>query len=156
LGLSVVIINDRERIVYKVPLEDKASVSLHELNEINCSSFPQFLVPRETFHPAIGLQYFKFDILKGCMEPEQAKLRLSTYVYSVLGALQEFHELGYAHLDVRLENICFGEDDKAVLDRCMVASELVEQYEPPSLMYPFHKTWTFKKWDYVQLNLIII
>ena len=58
-----------------------------------------------------------------------------------------------------LENICFGEDGKAVLidlDMCTAIGEMMERYQSGFLMYPFHNTWTYKNWDYVQLGLMII
>ena len=53
-----------------------------------------------------------------------AKLCIRDLVRQVVHALQELHELGFAHLDVRLPNICFTHDgevrlidfDRAVYD----------------------------------------
>jgi len=41
---------------------------------------------------------------------------LKDYVEGVYSAIQTLHnELGYAHLDIRVENICFNKDYKLAL-----------------------------------------
>ena len=64
-----------------------------------------------------------------------------------------------AYLDVRLDNICFDSDNRAIfidLDRCQdVNKTLVAKVATESLMYPFHSDWVYRQWDYVQLGLMI-
>lgn len=78
---------------------------------------------------------------------------------SVVGALTELHDHGTSHVDIRLENICFDNDNKAILsdfDRCEPVNEPVcAKVGQPSLMYPFHANWVYRQWDYVQLGILI-
>ena len=77
-------------------------------------------------------------------------------------ALQELHGFGYAHLDVRIPNICFsrkknteGEYDVKLidLDRCVVlpARDLCG-YDGEMYRCPLH--WNLDKVDWKQLGLL--
>ena len=81
------------------------------------------------------------------------------YVKSVVSALHELHGQGIAHLDIRVENICFNESNHAVLidlDCSQKASHsLVSRPDSGSLLYIYKDGWTYKQWDYVQLAIMI-
>ena len=56
---------------------------------------------------AIG---FKYKALLPPLRVSEAKLHLKDLVNGVVKALNELHSCGIAHIDVRLENICFDEE----------------------------------------------
>ena len=86
------------------------------------------------------------------------------FVKAVIRALQAVHAIGIAHLDVRLENICWDDTQRAVLidfDRSAASDALgrtcVGKYGA-SLMYPTTALWTERaawKVDYRQLASMI-
>lgn len=54
-----------------------------------------------------GLAFYKFAKAIPLLSKTEAKECLSDLVTKTATALQELHSLGFAHLDVRLPNICF-------------------------------------------------
>ena len=83
---------------------------------------------------------------------------LTVYLRSVVAALTELHGHNLAHLDVRLENICFDEANRAVfidLDRSEQADSSVS-FKRKSLMYTYVESWTYKQWDWRQLGLLLV
>ena len=77
-------------------------------------SFPSLVSPVDTVRVPRGCTVFRFK--KQQEQPLSkalAKLCLRDLVRQV--ALQELHELGLAHLDVRLLNICFTHDGEVRL-----------------------------------------
>ena len=78
-------------------------------------------------------------------------------------ALQELHEYGFAHLDVRIPNICFskeknldGEYDVKLIDldrSTSISTKSMESY--PGQMYrKSQRSWTIDKLDWKQLGLL--
>ena len=151
---SVVIVNLQREKVYKRPLLDGARYQLLSLRMENPSLFTRSLLPTASHN-----QYFEFRLLKPPIKRETARSDLISFVSSVVFALDELHELGLAHLDVRLDNVCFDSDNRAILidlDRCQNANVPVfAGMGTESLMYPFHSDWVYRQWDYVQLGLMI-
>jgi len=73
---------------------------------------------------------------------DEAKRCLRNFIIEVYGALDSLHQhLQFAHLDVRLENICYSNGYKAVLidfDRAAYAKDKADQLSevyPKSIMY---------------------
>lgn len=85
---------------------------------------------------------------------------LVKYVSGVVLALKELHEFGMAHLDVRMDNVCFDSDNNVVLidlDRSQVVDEEISSVSTKeSLMYPVKSDWTYRNWDWRQLALMIV
>ena len=71
---------------------------------------------------------------------EEASKCLLSFIQSVNKSLQALHYLGYAHNDVRLENICFNTNREAVLidlDRCSFVTERPPIKNVDSCMYQY-------------------
>ncbi len=103
--------------------------------------------------------YYVFDRLKGPLSRELSRLHVRDLAFSVWLALCEFHSFGYAHLNVRLENICYNNNNEAVLidlDNAVNVNEGVWWRASKSLMYPLNSTFTCENWDFVQLGLMLI
>ena len=87
---------------------------------------------------------------------------LIDFMVRTASALQELHGFGYAHLDVRIPNICFSQEKNAEgecdvklidLDRCVVVATLdVSGYVGE--MYKILPGWTTNKLDWKQLGLL--
>ena len=108
--------------------------------------------------PVVGEKYFQFPLLKPPIKRETARSDIVPLVSSVVFALNEVHGHGLAHLDIRLDNICFDTENRAIfidLDRCQNVDDTVCAEVAKSLMYPFHNGWVYRQWDYVQLGLMI-
>ena len=140
-GESVVIINLQREKVYKQPLLHVARYRLLVClsNLENPSLFTRSLLPTARHN-----KYFEFPLLKPPIKRETAKSDLISFVSSVVFALNELHELGLAHLDVRLENVCFDSDNRAILidlDRCQDVNDTVfAEVATESLMYHYTVT----------------
>ena len=65
----------------------------------------QYLRPLEKY-VLFGVEYFKFPKLLKPLTEEQAKECLMCFAKGVFAAIKQLHEDGYAHLDIRLPNIC--------------------------------------------------
>ena len=150
-GESVVIVNRQLQKVYKRPL--------HSINRYMLSSLmgreDRSLFTRSL--PPIA-QHKEFPLLKPPIKRETARSDLFTFVSSVVFSLNELHNgLGLAHLDIRLDNVCFDSDNRAILidlDRCQnVNDDVVAKVAAKSLMYPYHSDWVYGQWDYVQVGL---
>lgn len=60
-----------------------------------------------------------------------AKLRICEFSIGVAEAITEFHDKGYAHMDVRVENVGFNERGHPVLldiDRCVLVNDEATSY----------------------------
>lgn len=82
-------------------------------------------------------------------------------VNGTIQALQELHEFGIAHNDVRLENICFHPTDSTpvLIDlgrSCNVSAFCLSGKFGPSTMYEFpEKSWNAGKLDFRQVSIMI-
>lgn len=156
-GESVVIVNVRQAKVYKRPLIAEYYEKLSKLRYYDLAldhHLTRSLLPITSKVQ----EYLEFPLLKPPINPEQAKQDLIPFVSSVVFALQELHDFGIAHLDIRLENVCFDSDNRAVLidlDRSAPVNKKVRSIFGNSVMYPYHSTWVYKQWDYTQLGIMI-
>ena len=107
--------------------------------------------------------YFQFE---RCSEPltvHQGKENIVDLTSAVVDAIDELHMHGIAHLDIRLENICF-KNYQAVLidfDRSLPTNESTELLSfslGPSVMYssPPDADWTVDKLDWKQLAIMVL
>lgn len=158
-GESIVVMNMPDRVVYKYPLEYRSQSRLNELwakTMVTDCEFTRFLVP----HGKLKRGYFEFKLLKPPIKVQLALAMLVKYVSGVVLALKEFHEFGMAHLDVRIENVCFDQDNNIVLvdlDRSQQVDNVVRSVTTKeSLMYPVIRGWTYRNWDWRQLALMIV
>lgn len=81
------------------------------------------------------------------------------YINAVIESLNILHE--EAHLDIRIENICWDDQSRAIfidLDRSAGIDACAEEYigwYGKSLMYPITSKWTTKQVDYRQIAILI-
>ena len=155
-GESVVIVNVQQRKVYKRPLKKEYYLKLKILQlQEDSVSITRSLLPTL---PTMVHTFYEFPLLKPPLQQEQAKQNLIPFVSSVVFALQELHAAGLAHLDIRLENVCFDSNNRAVLidlDRSEPVNDTVCAIVGDSVMYPYHSTWVYQQWDYTQLGIMI-
>lgn len=71
----------------------------------------RFLLPLAVIIKFRSTHFFEYPYILPPLLREEARTCLGTFVQSVIEALQELHKVtGCAHLDVRLENICFSKE----------------------------------------------
>lgn len=105
-----------------------------------------------------------YQVLKPPLTRNTAKKCCKELVAEVAEALEELDKLGFAHLDVRLENVCFNDNYQAVLidfDQVRPLEDFgLYDYYPQSCMYCFlnleEEEETTKHLDYRQLGVMAI
>ena len=109
---SVVIVKLQQEKVYKHPLLD-----VHKLAKLLHLAHPTHspLLTRSLLPTAARDNYIEFPLLKPPIKREKAKTNLSSFVSSVVFALNELREFGLAHLDVRLDNVCFTAEQSSLI-----------------------------------------
>ena len=163
-GESVVIMGNN--LVYKYPLHPLDWCTLAVLGKRKpkaVHSIKQSVWPLCTY--AVGTSdFFKYPLYNKPLTLSTAQAVLPQLVQSVCNAISELHTIGYAHLDVRLANICFDNGRRAMLidlDRSkptiVECTGLYMQYGR-SVIYktPLEEPdWTVDKLDWRQLGLMI-
>lgn len=103
--LSIVFYMPSEKI-YKMPLDVTAELTLQTFITFKiCKAIPepaQVLLLEDTKR-----RFFVFTCLQPPLDIKSLQLCFDSFAISVLHAVEEFHELGYVHLDLRIPNICF-------------------------------------------------
>ena len=163
---SVVIVCPSNRLVYKYPLGKLEYECLHYLYHCYQQLRPFAKQLRQSATP-IGIEliinkpYFKFKKYNPALNRNEANERIIPLVDGVVRAIQELHDFGRAHLDIRLENICFSDDGEAVLvdlDRSVPKdTPSTECTFGRSTMYEVDngKTWRAEQLDWRQLAIMI-
>ena len=100
-GLSIVIINSNNKKVYKKSFETSAGERLSNL--LQADPIDQCVLP--TGRTEEG--YYVFDLVHSPLTHVQAKTCLILFASTVKDAITSIHQRRIAHLDIRLENICF-------------------------------------------------
>ena len=159
-GESVVIINQATSKVYKKPINlQEVIVLAHFLKEHTEKN----LTLHHTILPSNCIQvrhvdFYEFTLCSPPLIFAEALVHLKDYVSSVSEAIVELHDSGYAHLDIRPENICFV-DERAVLidlDRCCFCDdEVLEKYGRSEMYKCVDRTWTAENLDWKQFGLMI-
>ena len=157
---SLVFASEDQQKVYKCSLVDNELATMLCLSystKVNQVLLPQQMIPRTRF--------FTFPYLYEPLDILSIQDCFKWFARSVLLALEELHEIGYAHLDVRPPNICFRhvtDDWEAVLidlDRAIVINHLpkaccTQLYNEGSLMY--NETFdSADKYDWRQYALML-
>ena len=113
-GQSVVVMDPENQTVYKNPLHGRAKERLLSLSmarlQLSQASFPTGQVTKGK-----NLVFFTFPALEPPLSRMEAKKIILPFVEQVVAAVQELHDAGLAHRDIRLENICCHCKGKAVL-----------------------------------------
>ena len=152
-----------EDYMYKLVHESKETVVLLHLGRItDRQAVRHFIVP-EFCQPHLFECLVKYSKLPyGLLDRLQAGKLLKTFVEKVDLALTELHNMGIAHSDVRLPNICFNHQYDAVLidmERCCDAKKFPHiAVRLPSCMYTQPKNVDFfsgECMDYMQLGWLV-
>ncbi len=142
------------------------SYLLHEAEKARLSVYPTDVIM------FLSKWFYKYSQMRSQMRSHLTKKEISTSVNLLIGlvdgtvkALLNLHRSGYAHNDVRIENICFREDTDEVvlidLERRRLVGEEPKQYAI-SNMYLLTENedrtqnWTPSKFDFRQLAIMII
>ena len=108
--------------------------------------------------------YFMFERCSKPLTPQQAKRIIVDFTSHVVSAINEIHNALIAHLDIRLENICFKDDDVALIDfdrsqRTTNMAKFLQSSWGSSVMYTLpdpDSDWTVDKMDWRQLAIMIL
>jgi len=121
-------------MVYKMPLTLKAQQRLSFLYNLTLrgTSPKQVLLPHDQ-----KKNFFMYYRLEKPLDIKPLKDSYLEFAASVINALDELHGLGFAHLDVRLPNICFREHNAVLidLDDCLDIGETPGVFSDKSHMY---------------------
>ena len=102
------------------------------------------------------LFFFRYEAVHyDPLTAEDAYKCLREFVQCLHATIKAFHNEGYAHLDIRLENVCFDEHFRPILvdlDRSVLIEDGADSYES-SCMYRSGKTGN--ELDYIQLGWLI-
>lgn len=111
-----------------------------------------------------GCVFKRFQRLEDRMRVDEAQRCLTDLLKGTAKAIEQLHALGIAHMDIRLENICFGIIDGKFapvlidLDRCQSANDEGEVL-PTSCMYILPESAhskTMASYDWLQLGWMVI
>ena len=107
--LSIVFYMPSEKI-YKMPLDATARETLTTflltaIRKVNPEP-AQVLLPEDR-----NQGFFIFACLQPPLDIKSLQLCFDSFAMSVLHAVEEIHELGYVHLDLRVPNICFSNNN---------------------------------------------
>ncbi len=157
-GNSVVILCPSERSVYKSALTRGEDRRLHCLlrnfqYDLQYSSLP---IDIKFIGCAV---YYKYIALNMPLKKEDALKVIPLFVKDVVEAITELHDVGMAHLDIRLENVCYNDSGHAILidlGRSVETTEIKFKSYGNSLMYckPY-KEWTAQNADWRQLAMMV-
>lgn len=158
-GDSIVIINSEREEVYKHPLPKDAYITLQmarKMEGLRHTAIP--ITSPSTIPP----EYYTFKAYKPPLTHTEAKTHIVLFVRSVVRAIQELHSFNTAHLDIRLENICFNANNEAILidiDRSRTKTKssfhLFLRYSRAEMYRCESHTWTCENLDWKQLGLLI-
>ena len=106
--------------------------------------------------------FFKFELCSKPLRPTEVLDCFKEFTTSVIQAIEELHNANVAHLDIRLDNICF-KDNSAVLidfDRSASLKEcadfLQSEWGSSSAMYKVPRNWTNEMVDWRQLGIMLL
>ena len=138
------------------------SATVYERPQVELANFPSGIIK------FFNTPFMKCDKLEKPLKPDQAKECLTDLLKQTAKAIEGLHGIGIAHMDIRLENICFkriGGGYVAVLidlDECMSAEEAVlsQRIYVDSCMYcaltPTVEGKTHRIFDWLQLGWLAL
>ncbi len=157
-GNSIVILCSNEGYVYKHVFVQKEYERLDQLRLLDCS-FQYSSKPCDVMKIIDGKTYFKYKALNLPATKEEARATLRTFVHDLVEAITELHEVGYAHLDIRLENVCFNECGHAILidlDRSVeIRWSSFKDYGSSQMYRSENVLWVAENYDWKQLSILI-
>ena len=163
-GYSLVIKVIEDKVVYKHPFngsEKSQLIWLLQFAEQRKQWPTRCSFPKSFSRYGYTDEYFKFDMYQAPYSRETARKNIVVFVEEVIECIKELHALKFAHLDIRLENVCFNAARKAVLidlDRSLECDTLAEFccQSAESTMYqsPFEGA-TCENLDWKQFSIMI-
>ena len=107
------------------------------------------------------IQFFAFPAQLPPLTKDDIKVCLFDFMIMTATALIELHEFGFAHLDVRIPNICFAQNQNGNdyivklidLDR-VERDDVVDVSRYIGEMYATHHGWSASQYDWKQLGLL--
>lgn len=147
--------------VYKHPFGLREFVQLQVLSGL-ALNLQHNAIPKA---PTVFNKFFFFEFEKFIqpLSPTRALTVIKDLAHSVKEAITEFHNVtSNAHLDIRLENVCFRNDGRAVLidfDRSMpidTEARYLKSLWGTSAMYLAEPGWTVDKSDWRQLGIMLL
>ena len=162
-GFSVVIkvTHPSGGFVYKHPFNSNERDRLFSLMMMEASS-SRFSKPLELKHyGSVGRQFFKFHLYHSPVTREVARRYIVPFVSEVIECVNALHKCDLAHLDIRIENVCFDDQMKAVLidlDRSDDKNELVmnlNSYEKSTMYQDFTPSGIAEQLDWKQVAIMI-
>ena len=154
------IVVDNHRQIFKKLLKHLTASFASFCLTVNSLDLSRVIKP--IFHKSL----FSYDKIRyNPLKPTEANACLRNFIMEVHSAIQEIHSVQYAHMDIRLQNICINEQYHAVLidvDRVTDIDSpallrnygLSCMYTIPSNVHP-PETFTFVNRDYMQLGYLI-
>ena len=133
------------------------------------STLQHSLLPND-YEKHLGLQFWIYNRLDPPWNADKALHHIVKFTENVIIAIKELHDFGIAHLDIRLDNICFipSTETPVLIDlgRCRNANEQyicdsvyqkscmysVPQYYKENLVVPLPN----KKMDWVQVGFMLL
>lgn len=107
-GKSVVISDSRNKLIYKRPLNSTEYIQLTVLSRDN--------LPDLCIKPTLSSYkwFFEYPLQKPSVKVDAPYLHqnLKEFLWSVKSAIELLHNFGRSHLDIRLANICFNNDNQ--------------------------------------------
>ena len=163
-GASVVVMVPSAQKVYKYPIQASAWKNLHTMIRSNHYDYRYTAVPTEIpLHSPLH-KYVMCDAYLPPLDKNAARRYILPFIEKVVAAIGELHDSGFAHLDIRLENICLqssnGDYDAVLIDldrsrpKTELASSLYFHYNAEMYRCP-NSTWTYENLDWKQLGLLI-
>ena len=106
--------------------------------------------------------FYRYPVQFPPLRKDQVALCLFDFMTMTAIALTELHDYGFAHLDVRIPNICFAKDYDGKymvklidLDRCKYVEDRTgSSYEGEMYRAPRGCRWTCEQLDWKQLGLL--
>ena len=157
---SLVIQNYDE--IYKIMIEKN---NLFDVVAITGRKLLHSLLPERKcvvpLPPPGCVSYYVFSVLNPPYSRSQAKEHLPWLIIGIVIAINELHDFGIAHLDIRLENICFRTNNDVILidlDRMDYAHNVFSSKYEASCMYPtqLEPKYTNAQVDWIQLGYLIL
>ena len=118
-GQSIVLMNERDRKLYKYPMLSTERVALSKLErDVYRMKIP--ILERSTLpldQQSIGsVEYFEFKLYDQPLSEEEARRHKVWFVSEVVKAVNELHDRAkVAHLDIRLENVCVDDESNRLI-----------------------------------------
>lgn len=149
--------------IWKNPFKKIESERLTALNGLAGVRPSQSIFPCGVYN-VIGTSWFyRFQLCLRPLKVAEALEIIVNFTSLVVLAIADLHKVGIAHLDIRLENICFKSDGTAVLidldrscEMTYLAKFLSSQWGNSEMYICPDKVWTAEKMDWRQLAIMIL